>query len=235
MRVAFSDRYLGWKDPPGVETASPADLLRVLSSVPTDLGWDWAAQRLVPVLERPGRELPDGEEPIGAITPSGTRYGYGLDMGMAFIRVSRSMAELWPVGDGEIDRTAMANLLHALEELEQVGWIPVDPDDDPSDPAALLVHLLNEPSGYATSALLVPAVLSRILGSAEVVLTAPSRGILLAFGAGTPGRLIRATTETFEEVDPHPLQRGPFILANGILTERSRRELLSWPEAMTVQ
>lgn len=183
-----------------------------MNAIPSDLGWDWTKDRLVPILERPGADPMPANPQLSAIADCGVSYGFGIDTELIFTRVTRSLAELWERDDTTIRDVALANLRRRLYDEDPTFAIPADGG------GALVVRALTTPEGCATSILLVPDVLRRVLGESDLILTAPTRSLLLAFPTDTPPESIDLITEEAERLDPHPLLLDPFRFTDGRLT-----------------
>lgn len=212
LEYAFSDSYRAWKPPRGVRRGSQREIARAMNAIPADLGWDWARDRLVPILERPGADpMPDNPQ-LSAIADCGVSYGFGIDTEAIFMRVTRSLADRWERDDSVIRDVALANLRRRLYDADPTFEIPADTGD------ALVVRALTTPEGCATSTLLVPDVLGRIVGDVDLILTAPTRSMLLAFPSDTPPESVDGLTEEAERLDPHPLLLDPFRFTSGRLT-----------------
>lgn len=212
FEYGITDSHLGWKPPRGVRRASQREIARAIDTIPPDLGWNWAKDRLVPVLERPGAD-PMPEDPhLSAIADCGVTYGFGIDMGLMFTRVTRSLADRWERDDATIRDVSLANVRRRIYDEDCGFEVPDDAGD------ALVVRALSSPEGCATSALLVPDALRRTFGDADQIFTAPSRGLLLGFPIDTPPASVDQLTEEAERLDPHPLLLDPFRLVDGRLT-----------------
>lgn len=92
MDVAFTSGAWDWKPPRGVLHPSRREVLRALDAMPPDLGWEWARDRVVPVLERPGKDpIPENPQ-LSAMAACGISYGFGIDIGAAFTRVTQGLS-----------------------------------------------------------------------------------------------------------------------------------------------
>ena len=209
---APTEAYRSWKAPKGVITPSTRDIARAMDAIPADMAWEWSQPRLVPVLERPGSDpMPDNPH-IKAIADCGIGYGFGLEIGPMFARVTRQMANRWERSDDTIRDVALANLRRRLAVDDPGFEVPERADE------ALVVRALRTPEGFATSVLLVPDALKRIFGHADQIFTAPARPMLLGFAGDTPPEVVEVMTAEAERLDPHPLRLHPFRLTDGRLT-----------------
>lgn len=212
IEYALISSYLGWRPPRGVRRANQREIAKAMDSIPFDLAWDWAKDRLVPVLERPGSDPTPDNPHLSATAECGVTYGFGVDAGAFFTRVNRGLAELWDRDDVTIRDVALANLRRRLHDDDAGFELPAEPD------GALIVRALTTPEGCATSILIVPDALRRIFGDADQIFTAPTRSLMLAFPIDTPPESIDSLTEEAERLDPHPLMLDPFRLIAGQLS-----------------
>src|SRR5690606_2121694 len=124
---------------------------------------------------------------------------------------TRSMGQRWEASVEQIERAAFAHLAEVV-----AGVSPVD-----VQPIVLQGHFfraLTVPLGWASSVVLAgESELVRIFGTREAFFTAPTRHTLLAFGPGTPTRVVAGITVECEVQDPHPLQLDPFLMVDGRL------------------
>jgi hypothetical protein len=207
----ISDEFANWKAPKGVVTPTRRELKHAMDSIPDDLSWEWAKERLVPVLERPGSDPFPQDPQLSAVADCGVSYGFGIEIGPGFARVNRGMATRWDRPDEVIRDVALANLRRRLYD-EDPTFETVDVPK-----GAVVVRLLTKPQGFASSVLLVPDALRRIFGDADQVFTAPSRPVLLAFPPDATADEIELVTREMEELDQHPLLLDPFRLTGGQL------------------
>lgn len=221
---AVTEAYRSWKAPKGVISPGRRDIAKAMDTIPADMGWDWSQPRLMPVLERPGSDRMPDDPYLRAIADCGIGYGFGLEIGPMFARVTRQMADGWERSDDTIRDVALANLRRRLADDAPGFEVPQEADD------ALVVRALSTPQGFATSVLLVPDALTRIFGDVDQIFTAPARPMLLAFAGDTPPEVVKLMTAEAERLDPHPLKLDPFRLTGGRLiwdgraTGRTRRD-----------
>lgn len=182
-----------------------------LEQVPEDLSWDWASRRLIPLFERGYAEGVSGDPMVNSVTRLGVGVGYGIDFGPCIGRLTRSMAQRWEASVEQIEHAAFA---HLAEVTAGVGGADLQS----------VVHqghffrVLGKPEGWASSVVLAgDRELVRIFGVRDAVFTAPARHCLVAFGPGTPARVVAELTVQLESMDPHPLVLDPFILEDGSL------------------
>jgi hypothetical protein len=71
------------------------------------------------------------------------------------------------------------------------------------------------PRGFASSLVLDPDELTRLLGPTELIVATPSRETLLAFSTDIPGWVIAEIGVEFECRHPFPLLLDPFLLEDG--------------------
>lgn len=183
-----------------------------MDAIPADLGWEWARERVVPVLERPGADPMPDDPYLSAVADSGVPYGFGIDLGAIFARVTRGLADRWERDQATVRDVALANLRRRLFDEDPDFEVPSHTD------GALVVRALQTPQGFASSVILVPDALKRIFGAADQVFTTPCRPLLLAFPIETPSEAIAALTEEAERLDPNPFYLDPFRLVAGRLT-----------------
>lgn len=195
----------------GVQVPSMEEVDAALAQVPEDLTWDWARSRLVPLFERGYAEGVSGDPMVNSVTGLGVGVGYGIDFGPCIGRLTRSMAQRWEASLEQIEHAAFA---HLAEVTAGVGRADLQS----------VVHqghffrILGEPGGWASSVVLAgDAELVRIFGVRDAVFTVPARNCLVAFGPGTPARVIAELTVQMEAMDPNPLAMDPFILEDGTL------------------
>lgn len=182
-----------------------------IAEVPDELDWEWSSRRLIPVFERGYAEGVTGDPMINSVTSLGIGIGFGIDLGPMVGRVTRSMCQRWEASVDQLERAAFAHLAEAVAGI------------NPSDvqPIVLQGHFfraLTVPLGWASSVILAgEPELIRIFGTRDAFFTAPTRHTLLAFGPGTPTRVVAGITVECELQDPHPLQLDPFLLQDGLL------------------
>lgn len=190
---------------------SVEEIEAALAEMPAELDWEWSRSRLIPVFERGYAEGVTGDPMINTVTPLGVGIGFGIDLGPILARVTRSMGQRWEASVEQIERAAFAH-------LEQVV-AGIGPSD--VQPIVLQGHFfraLTVPLGWSSSVILAgERELIRIFGTRDAFFTAPTRHSLLAFGPGTPTRVVVQVTVECELQDPHPLQLDPFVMEDGLL------------------
>jgi hypothetical protein len=211
FEFGISDRYRSWKPPKGTSQPSAREIARAMDTIPTDINWTWASERLVPLLERPGADPMPENPQLVATADCGVSYGFGMDLGPLFARVTRSLADRWERDEATIRDVALANLRRRLYDDAPDFEVPSNPGD------ALVVRALKTPEGFASSVVLVPDALKRIFGDEDLILAAPCRPLLLAFPIDTPAEVIDSLTQEAEKLDPNPLYLDPFRLVGGRL------------------
>jgi hypothetical protein len=185
-----------------MSVASPAEVAAALERAPLPDDWPAMAPGVIPVFER-RRPFPvDVGRPVRALLPPGLTVTVAYDYGPALMRVTDRILALWPIDERGLMDRAMANLRQRIRAA-LAGPDPVRPTTEWFDD--IPVRALVSGEGWASTLLLVPELLGRVIGPTPALLTAPMRDLLLAFPPEVD--LERATwlTEGFESVDPNCL------------------------------
>lgn len=210
FEATMSPEFEHWRPPKGVRRPNRREMMRAMESIPARMDWEWASSRIVPVLERPGSDPQPDDPQLAASADCGISYGFGIEIGPAFARVTRSMARGWDREPRQVQEVALANLRRRTRD-ENIA-IEASAGDD------VAVRALTKPDGCASSLLLVPDALRRLFGEENQIFTAPMRSLLLSFPAEMPDEEVDEMTMHFEQLDPHPLHLDPFRLIAGRLT-----------------
>jgi hypothetical protein len=133
--------------------------------------WSDLAPTVLPVIKRRFQPSPLGLEPLHVQVPPGIPTGFGLDFGPAFAHVTADQVEAWGIGRAELLATALENL-RRLIDIE-----PPRIERFASDGVPIVAV---QGQGWGSSLLLLPEILSPILGSDPLLLLAPVRNTLLA-------------------------------------------------------
>lgn len=155
--------------------STPADLMEQIRMAMTrlDLMAPWAdsAPMILPVLKRIRHPYPPEAAPIHIQVPPGIPTGFGIDLGPAFSHVNRRLLEHWGVDEATLLGTALENLRRTvtaeplrIERFEHAG--------------AAVMTLSGQ--GWGSSLVLLPDVLTPLLGTDPRVLLTPVRNSVVA-------------------------------------------------------
>jgi hypothetical protein len=195
---------------PDVVTASLEEVLAALETMPQELSWNAIAPEVVPLFQRVRpyhHEMPDQ---LRVVVPPGLTVGFGVDVGPAFITVSPQMAEEWGVPPDEILGRALTNL---ERRMAHVG--PRDVFD--GSIADMPVRMLQSPTGSASTYVLVPDALGRILGSHRQLVLAPMRNLLISLPITTDREFAAWLFDEIATQDPNCLAPAAFVVGDGQL------------------
>jgi hypothetical protein len=201
-----------WRRRLGRDRRAIADewtLASAAQHMPRPVPWEWARSRLVPLLARPGFDVPD-EPVVRAVTGPGCVVEFGLDLGGAFAIVDSEVSQRWECMPQQLLDAALANLTSRVRDVQ------------PSEATAgsvrgRLARLLDAPAGLAASTLLLPDELKRIFGDEDQVFIAPGRSRLISFPMSTPPQVIVESALALELDERVPLLLDPFVLVDGEL------------------
>lgn len=184
-------------------------LRRAARDMPRPVRWDWASDRVVPLLAGPYLGRP-GEDLVRTALDPGCAVVFGVDLGGAFANVDVAVARRWECTTAQIRDAAMANLRQRASLLE--------PEDVASGTlSGRIVRLIHRTVGWASSLVLVPDELMRLFGSDDQILAAPGRSKLLSFPIDTPASVVADVVVDFERSETYPLWLDPFVLVDGTL------------------
>lgn len=107
------------------------------------------------------------------LVPPGLSVGFAIDIGPAFINVDAAMVERWRLSAADLLARALDNL-----DRRMGGVMPGDLHDGSID--GLPVRLLQSSTGCASTYVLLPSSLRRILGPEAQLLIAPMRNLLIS-------------------------------------------------------
>jgi hypothetical protein len=201
-----------------MSVASPAEVAAALEQAPMPDDWLGMAPGVVPVFER-RRPFPvDIGRPVRALLPPGVSVTVAYDYGPALMRVTNEVMSRWPVDQLELMDRAMLNLRRRIEE--SLGRMdPVHPISETID--GIPVRAIVSGEGWASTLVLVPDLLRRVIGATPALLTAPMRDLLLAFAPETDLHRVTWLTQDFEALDPNCLCLEAFAWDGERLTIRA--------------
>lgn len=158
---------------PDLVTASRHEVLAAIDSIPPDLPWPTVADRIVPAFERVRPYRSEQPQPFRMLVPPGLSVGFAIDIAPAFINVDAAMVERWRLSAADLLARALDNL-----DRRMGGVMPGDLHDGSID--GLPVRLLQSSTGCASTYVLLPSSLRRILGPEAQLLIAPMRNLLIS-------------------------------------------------------
>ena len=208
-RSSFEARLVAGTGPP---TRADEALLRGLIERMDDRGFDWddVADDVMPIFERARPFSFEVDPPVRTIVPPGLTIGFGVDLGLAFARVSVVHLAGWPVELAGLTDRALRNLRkrarHAVDYdlvSEPIGGVPTT--------------AFQSRDGWASTAVLVPEALERLFGREPALFIAPSRDLLVRLPADVDLEFATWLTEEFEATDPNALRLEAFEWADGTI------------------
>lgn len=182
---------------------------RAAQSMPRPVPWEWARPRLVPLLAGPRLDQP-GEAIVRAVAPIGCAIVFGLDLDGATPLVDELVAERWERSPDQLLYAAMTNLRGRAALVEPAAVTR-------GTLSGRIVRLLREPPACASSLVLVPDELVRVLGSRDQILAAPGGPTLLSLPVETPPAIVAQIVIDLESQEPYPLMLDPFLMLGGDL------------------
>src|SRR6478735_83248 len=136
--------------------------------------------------------------------------GLGVDLGLAFARVSVVHLAAWPVDLPALTERALRNLRkrarHATDyDLveEPVGGVPA--------------MAFQSRDGWASTAVLIPEAIERLFGRAPGLFIAPSRDLLVRLPPDVDLEFATWLSEEFETADPNALRLEAFEWRDGTM------------------
>jgi hypothetical protein len=202
---------------PDVVTASVADVLSALETMPQDFGWDAIADHIIPMFQRVRPYHETVPEPLRVVVPPGLSVGFGVDIGPAFVNVHPGMTAGWGLTPDAILARALANL-----ERRMTGVAPDDIHDGLIGDVP--VRMLQSPTGSASTYVLLPAALGRILGDHGQLVIAPMRNLLISLPIGTDRDFAAWLFDEIASQDPNALAPTAFVVGDGRLSLESLGE-----------
>ncbi len=195
---------------PDVVTASFEEVLAALNTMPQELTWESIAAEVIPLFQRVRPYHDSMPEQLRVVVPPGLSVGFGVDIGPAFITISPEMAADWGVPPDEILGRAVANL-----EQRMAAVRPRDVHDGTI--GDVQVRILQSPTGSASTYVLAPGALGRILGPHRQLLLAPMRNLLLSLPVTADRDFAAWLFDEFASQDPNCLAPAAFVVGDGTL------------------
>lgn len=198
-------------DGPLFTVATSADVLRAFERFDPGVGWETIGASILPLLPRHTPSPIRVGAPIQALLGPGLLVGFGIDVGPAFIGVTRELVEGWGVADADVVATSLTNVRALATELPPGVVTTVDLSD------GLAAQILQSRAGWASTLLLLPDLLPRFFGPGPHLVGAPCRDVLLAFPPDAPLDLLFDLVEGIAWADPAGLVASCHRHRDGIL------------------
>ncbi len=193
---------------PGVYVPSPEQVLEAMRDFRLDAPWSELAVDVLPMFER-RRPLPPGTTPpISVVLPPGVTVGFGIDLGPAAVRVTTSLVEGWGVDVADVTATALVN-------LRRRAFAPALPPLVREPIAGHPTIAFQSDDGWASTLLLAPDALERVMGPEPRLFVAPMRDLLIGLPPDVDPELACWLTEEFEALDPNALALEGFLWRDG--------------------
>jgi hypothetical protein len=161
---------------PNVVQAPLENVLASMEAIPERLDWPWVRERVLPVMPRLRPWMSGTPRTVQAVVGPGIVVGFGIDVGPAFLSVSRDLMVDWPVSVADLTAAALVNL-HARATL-------VEPADVYHGSVAdVPTEWLQTGRSIGSALVLAPSELRRLLGAQARLIIAPMRDLLIAMPA----------------------------------------------------
>jgi hypothetical protein len=197
-------------DEPLVRTADVHEVMAAMEAVDLEAPWEEVASRLRPALPR-RRPLPPGTDDLPSREyPPGIRVTLGLDIGPAMLFVNHAQVRRWGVPEDQVFRRALSNIRVRVRLRRQFALIHEQICGVPT-------VAFQSREGWASSLLLLPEELTRVLGRRSGLLLAPMRDLVLLLPLDAEPELAYLILEEFAEADMNALDLPLFMLVDGAL------------------
>ena len=198
-------------DEPVVTTASVEEVMAAIEAIDLAAPWPEVAPRLRLALPR-RRPLPvdAAELPAREFSP-GIRVVLGLDIGPAMLFVAHEQLAAWGVTLDDAFEQALDNVRARVAARRQFALICERIADVPT-------VAFQSREGWASSLLLLPDELVRVLGERNGLVLAPMRDILICLPLDVERDFARYLLDEFAAVDMNALDLPPFALVDGHLS-----------------
>ena len=189
----------------------PASVLELIGRIGGHgFGWADVVDDILPIFERARPFGPEVDPPVHTLVPPGVTIGFGVDLGLAFARVSIVHLAEWPTDIATLTERALRNLRKRARDAtdydlvtEAVGGVPTT--------------AFQSRDGWASTAVLVPEAIQRLFGRAPALFIAPSRDLLVRLPADVDLDFATWLTEEFEATDPNALRLEAFEWCDGLV------------------
>ncbi len=174
--------------------------------------WEAVAPRLRLALPR-RRPLPPGTDdlPTREFAP-GIRVTLGLDIGPAMLFVAREQLKGWGVTADRAFRRALSNVRVRVRLRRRFALLH-------ETILGTSTVAFQSREGWASSLLLLPEELSRVLGQQDGLILAPMRDLVIRMPLDAEPELAWLILEEFAEEDMNALDLPPFALVDGRLSQ----------------
>jgi hypothetical protein len=191
--------------------ADEAALLGLLGRM-DDRGFDWAdvVDDILPIFERARPIGAEVDPPARTVVPPGVTIGFGVDLGLAFARVSVVHVAAW-----RVDLPALAE--RALRNLRKRARHATDYDLVEEPVGGVPAMAFQSRDGWASTAVLIPEAIERLFGRAPGLFIAPSRDLLVRLPPDVDLEFATWLTEEFETADPNALRLEGFEWRDGTM------------------
>ncbi len=196
---------------PLVTTASVDEVVQAIESVDLAAPWSEVAPNLRLALPR-RRALPvDPEDLAQRDFAPGIRAVLGLDIGPAMLFVSDHQLTGWGVSAERAFEQALDNVRARVAARKQFALVCERVADVPT-------VAFQSREGWASSLLLLPDELVRVLGSRSGLVLAPMRDLILCLPLDVEREFAEYLLEEFAATDMNALDLPPFALVDGHLS-----------------
>jgi len=193
---------------PGMVTASQEEVLAALGRFDPNLSWTAAASIVIPMLPR-ARAYPVAvDDRLTVQLPPGLDVGFGLDIGPAVAFVGERNLAAWGVDRAELVSIALDNVRRLIQDMRPSQVVHSVVDEVP-------VRIVQTGQGIASTLVLAPDVLPRLLGDGPHLLAAPMRDILIALPSDADPEFAAWLSGELAGLDPNGLHLGLFRHAGG--------------------
>jgi hypothetical protein len=195
-------RLAGVSGPPS--RPDEAELLELLGRLDgRGFAWDDVEDDILPIFERARPFSSDVDPPAQAIVPPGVSVGFGVDLGLAFARVSVVHVEEWPIDVAGLTERALRNLRKRARHASDYDLIE-------ERIGGVAATAFQSRDGWASTTVLVPEAVERLFGRGPALFIAPSRDLLVRLPADVDPEFATWLTEEFEAADPNALRLEAF-------------------------
>jgi uncharacterized protein YtpQ (UPF0354 family) len=181
--------------------------MRAVRRMPKPVPWDWARSRLLPLLSGPSID-DEADGPLRAVVDPGISVVFGIDLGSAFPLVDLPVMKRWECILDQVRTAALHNLAVRAAKLDRAIVRS-------GSMSGHQIRVVDGRPAWASSLVLVPDELRRLLGDEDQIIATPSRAVLLSLPTEMPSRVAADIVTDFESQATLPLLLDAFYFRDG--------------------